>query len=103
MRNLECLHLGPVADNIPRSVTETRLKQLELVGRGGRAEVYRGMLAGERGVQRPVAIKRLRTELRGDAGANELFVNEARLAVQMQHPNVVHGLELARDADGYYL
>jgi serine/threonine-protein kinase len=67
------------------------------------AEVYRGVLAGERGTQRDVAIKRLRAELRDDPAAVELFVNEARLAVRMAHPNVVHALELTRDDDGYAL
>ena len=71
-----------------------RLKQLEAVGRGAMAEVFRGVLIGERGTRREVAIKRLRADLRNDAAAVELFVNEARLAVRMTHPNVVHALEL---------
>lgn len=74
-----------------------------MVGRGAMAEVYRGVLSGERGTQRAVAIKRLRDELRHDAAAVELFVNEARLAVRMTHPNVVHALELTRDEEGYAL
>ncbi len=67
------------------------------------AEVYRGVLAGERGIQKPVAIKRLRADLRADPRAVELFVNEASIAVRLAHPNVVQGLEFARDDDGYYL
>ncbi|MEE8410573.1 MAG: serine/threonine-protein kinase, partial [Myxococcota bacterium] len=80
-----------------------RLRQLEIVGRGGMAEVYRGVLLGERGTRRDVAIKRLRPDLRNDSAAVELFVNEARLAVRLSHPNVMHALELARDDDGYAL
>lgn len=67
------------------------------------AEVYRGVLAGERGVQKSVAIKRLRSDLRDDPRAVELFVNEASITVRLAHPNVVQGLELGRDAEGYYL
>ncbi len=80
-----------------------RLKQFERVGCGAMAEVYRGALLGERGTSRKVAIKRLRSEIAKDPAAVELFVNEARIAVRLDHPNVVHALELCRDADGYAL
>ncbi|MBI3178956.1 MAG: serine/threonine protein kinase [Deltaproteobacteria bacterium] len=82
---------------------QQRLRQLELVGRGAMAEVYRGIIAGERGTSRPVAIKRLRQDLRGEPTAVELFVHEAQIALQVNHPNVVHALELVRDEQGYAL
>ena len=37
-----------------------RLRQLERIGCGGMAEVFRGALVGERGTSRAVAVKRLR-------------------------------------------
>ncbi|MFC1609718.1 protein kinase [Myxococcota bacterium] len=80
-----------------------RLKQLEMVGCGAMAEVFRGALVGEHGTSRQVAIKRLRPELRQDPAAVDLFVNEARIATRLSHPNVVHAHELTRDEDGYAL
>ncbi len=67
------------------------------------AEVYRGVVAGERGTSRPVAIKRLRQELGQERAAVELFVHEARVALKLNHANLVHALELVRDEQGYAL
>ena len=80
-----------------------RLKQFERVGCGGMAEVFRGAIQGERGTGRSVAIKRLRPDLHDDPAAVELFVREAQVSLSLNHPNVVHALELTRDEAGYAL
>jgi len=80
-----------------------RLQQLERVGCGATAEIYRAALLGERGTRRIVAVKRLRPELASDADLVELFVREAHIAVALNHPNVVQALELGRDQQGYFL
>ncbi|MEZ4271508.1 MAG: serine/threonine-protein kinase [Myxococcota bacterium] len=80
-----------------------QLKQLMAVGLGARSVVYRGLMVGAQGFDKPVAIKRLRPEWMADPVAIDLFVNEARIAVQLNHPNVVSGLELGEDEGGYFL
>jgi serine/threonine protein kinase len=80
-----------------------RVRTFELVGKGGMAEVYRGELVGERGTGRRVAIKRLRPDRCHDPRAVELFVAEAKVAVGLDHANVIRGLELGRDEQGYFL
>ena len=80
-----------------------RIRELEQVGQGACSVVCRALLVGVHGVEKPVAIKRLRPELREDLASIDLFVNEARLVVRLSHPNLMGGVELGRDAQGYYL
>jgi serine/threonine protein kinase/formylglycine-generating enzyme required for sulfatase activity len=58
---------------------------LELVGRGGMGEVYRGH---DDVLDRPVAIKFIGS-LDPDPAARERFLWEARAAARLQHPNVL--------------
>jgi serine/threonine-protein kinase len=69
----------------------------ERIGVGGMGEVYR---CGDDALQRDLAIKVLRAELRGNADAEERFLREARLTGSLQHPGIVPGHNLGRLADG---
>ena len=83
-----------------------RLDRFELVAElasGGMATVYLARLSGVGGFQRFVAIKRLHPHLARDAEFIEMFLDEARLAARIHHPNVVPILEIGTSEDGYYL
>jgi DNA-binding beta-propeller fold protein YncE len=67
-----------------------------IVGRGEMGIVYR---AQELALQRPVALKVIRTELWPDPRFHERFRRESRLAASIDHPNVVPILD-AGDEDG---
>jgi serine/threonine-protein kinase len=69
----------------------------ERIGVGGMGEVYR---SGDDGLRRDLAIKVLRAEVLGDAGAEERFLREARLTGSLQHPGIVPVHQLGRLADG---
>jgi serine/threonine protein kinase len=69
----------------------------ERIGIGGMGEVYR---CGDEALGRDLAIKVLRADLRGDAGAEQRFLREARLTGSLQHPGVVPVHQLGRLADG---
>lgn len=78
----------------------------ELVGEiasGGMATVYLARLTGVGGFQRMYAIKRLHPHLQGEKEFVEMFLDEARLAAGIHHPNVVPILEVGASASGYYL
>jgi serine/threonine protein kinase len=59
------------------------------IGAGGMATVHLGKLRGARGFSRVVAIKRLFPHLAGDGEVVAMFLDEARLASRVEHPNVV--------------
>jgi eukaryotic-like serine/threonine-protein kinase len=62
---------------------------------GGMAAVYLGRLNGEVGFGRTVAIKRLHPHLAGESEFLDMFLDEARLAARIQHPNVIPTLDVA--------
>src|SRR3954470_13770502 len=83
-----------------------RLDRYELIGElaaGGMATVYLARLAGVGGFQRFVAIKRLHPHLANEQEFVEMFLDEARLAASIHHPNVVPILEVGTSDRGYYL
>lgn len=57
----------------------------------------------EGGFQRYYAVKRLLPELRADQRQRQMFLEEARIAGSLQHPNVVPVLDVGEDEDGPFL
>jgi serine/threonine-protein kinase len=85
---------------------QQRLDRYELVAElasGGMATVFLGRILGAGGFQRFVAIKRLHPHLASEQEFVEMFLDEARLAASIHHPNVVPILEVGTSDRGYYL
>jgi serine/threonine-protein kinase len=83
-----------------------RVDRYELLGEiasGGMATVYLARLTGMGGFQRFVAMKRLHPHLAGEKEFVEMFLDEARIAARIHHPNVVPILEVGASQVGYYL
>jgi len=68
----------------------------ELVGRGGMADVYRGMDAR---LGRDVAIKVLKSTLSSDQTSRERFRKEAMAASKMAHPTIVRVFDAGDEVD----
>ncbi len=67
---------------------------------GGMATVHLGKLLGPAGFARTVAIKRLHPPFAKDPEFVSMFLDEARLAARVRHPNVVSVLDVvARDSE----
>ena len=75
----------------------------ERIGAGGVAEVFRADIAGTRGFERTVAVKRVLPRWSADPRYAELFANEARIMAALHHPNVVAVSDFARDSEGRLL
>ncbi len=73
---------APVRRRQPRQ----RYQVGTLIGRGGRGEVYE---AYDLALRQPVALKRVRPDLVGDADARRRLQEEASLASRLDHPNIV--------------
>jgi tRNA A-37 threonylcarbamoyl transferase component Bud32 len=68
----------------------------ELVGAGGMGKVYR---ATQLSLHRDVAFKVLRDQHVKDKNFRDLFINEARAAAQLIHPNVVQVYDAGTEGD----
>lgn len=78
--------------------------QLEsLIATGGMAEVYRARMQGVEGFQKIVAIKRILSHLTDNDEFVTMFIDEAKLAAQLQHPNIIHIYDLGKIDKSYYI
>ena len=73
-----------------------RYQVLSLLGAGGMGEVF---LAEDTSLGRRVALKVLSTDKAADADRGRRFIQEARLASSISHPNIAQVFEIA-EADG---
>ena len=70
---------------------------------GGMATVHLGRLLGPVGFARTVAIKRLHPQFAKDPEFVSMFVDEARLAARIRHPNVVSTLDVVAEEGELFL
>lgn len=80
-----------------------RYELLELLGRGGMAEVYKARLPGALGFDKMVAVKRILPEARQNQEYVDMFVREARLCSRMMHPNLIQVFEFAETEGELFL
>ena len=66
-------------------------------------EIHLARLAGEGGFEKLVVVKRLLPELVASEQFVAMFLDEARIAARLSHPNVCEVYELGRDGATYYL
>ncbi len=64
------------------------------------AEVYRAEQDLTGGIVRPVAVKVIRPEYSESSDFREMFLDEARTACTLSHPNIVHIYEVGESEDG---
>ena len=89
-------NLGPGA-NIGRWEVVRRL------GSGGMADVYLAQTKGEAGFEKLVAIKVMHGHLARNQRAVDHFLDEARLAARIHHPNVVAIQDLGKIGNDYVI
>jgi serine/threonine-protein kinase len=73
------------------------------IASGGMATVHIGRLVGPIGFSRTVAIKRLHPHFAKDQDFVDMFVDEARLAARIRHPNVVPTLDVVKTDNELFL
>ncbi|HBQ14587.1 MAG TPA: hypothetical protein DEF51_26820 [Myxococcales bacterium] len=73
------------------------------IGAGGMATVHAASLPGPGGFEKIVCIKRIRPEMTETEGFVDSFVNEAKLAAVITHPNVVQVSDLGVASGTYYI
>jgi len=80
-----------------------RYTLLDRLAVGGMAEIFLARQAGLEGFEKNVVIKRIRPHLSQRQAFVRMFLNEAKLAAQLTHPNVVQIYDLGKVADSYYI
>lgn len=98
MRNTEPVH--------PPDRTLVRLGRYEIVqklGAGGMADVYLAHQPGPFSASKLIVIKRLRSGMLDDGQFVQMFADESRLALRLNHPNVVQTYEAVAEGSDFYL
>ncbi len=80
-----------------------RYQLLERIASGGMADVFKARMSGEEGFEKIVAIKRILPHLATNEGFITMFVDEAKLAAQLSHNNIIHIYELGKVDAWHYI
>ncbi len=102
-------------DNIPPNFTAPKgqlLKKpiqfgkyylLDRVNVGGMAEVFKAKAFGVEGFERLVAVKRILPAIAEDVEFISMFIDEAKIAVQLSHANICQIFDLGKVEDSYFI
>ena len=93
----------PVAGEISQGHVLGRYELLLPLATGGMAMVWAARVKGTRGFQKIVAVKTMLSKLSEDAQFEQMFLDEASLASQIRHPNVVEISDLGEQDGVLYL
>ncbi len=80
-----------------------RYQILDRIAQGGMADVYLARTFGVEGFEKRLVVKRIRPPLARSPRLVAMFINEARIAVSLNHPNIVQVYELNRAGDDWFI
>jgi eukaryotic-like serine/threonine-protein kinase len=86
-----------------RPTTFGKYLLLERINVGGMAEVFIAKAFGVEGFERFLAIKKILPTMAEDQAFITMFIDEARVSVQLNHANIVHIHELGKYEETYYI
>src|SRR3954447_16560004 len=76
---------------------------LERINVGGMAEVFKAKTFGVEGFERLLAVKRILPNIAEDEEFITMFIDEAKIAVQLQHANIAQIFDLGKVEDSYFI
>ena len=76
---------------------------LERINVGGMAEVFKAKAFGVEGFERLLAVKRILPNIAEDEEFITMFIDEAKIAVQLQHANIAQIFDLGQVDDSYFI
>ena len=99
--------VAPGAASPPRTVKKPtpfgKYFLLERINVGGMAEVFRAKAFGVEGFERLVAVKRILPNIAEDKEFIRMFIEEAKLSVQLNHANIAQIFDLGVVESSYYI
>ena len=75
---------------------------LERINVGGMAEVFKAKTFGVEGFERLLAVKRILPNIAEDEEFITMFIDEAKITVQLTHANIAQIYELGHIATSYF-
>jgi serine/threonine-protein kinase len=100
------LHATVAMTPTPTPALAPRLGRYQIITRiatGGMAEVYLAVHGELSGFRTPVVLKKVLPHLASNPQFIDMFLDEARIASLLDHPNVVRIYEVGRTGDEYFL
>jgi serine/threonine protein kinase len=88
-------------DDLPARID--RYEPLKRLAIGGMAEIFLAKQSGLEGFEKVVVLKRILPHLASDAEFVSMFLDEARIAAKLSHPNVVQIYDLGKADQTYYI
>src|SRR4051794_1084205 len=83
--------------------THGRYVMLRKIADGGMAEIFLAKQTGEGGFSRLVVVKRILPAFSNDPHFRDMLLDEAHIAMTLNHSNVVPVLDLGRGEGSYFL
>ena len=80
-----------------------KFRDIVELGKGGMGDVFLTVASGPVGFNKLLVVKRLRESLASDPDFLRMFLNEARLAARLNHPNIVHTYEVGSDGSRHHI
>jgi len=76
---------------------------LERISVGGMAEVFKAKAFGVEGFERLIAVKRILPSIAEDEEFITMFIDEAKIAVQLTHANIAQIFDLGKVGDSFFI
>ncbi|MGI5863837.1 MAG: protein kinase domain-containing protein [Myxococcales bacterium] len=93
----------PIEERAKESHRFGKYTLIDRIAVGGMAEIFLARQAGLEGFEKTIVIKRIRPHLSNQKSFVKMFLNEAKLAAQLNHPNIVQIYDLGKIADAYFI
>ena len=88
---------------LPQPISFGKYTLFERIGRGGMADVFKARVQGPAGFERIFVVKRILPHLSDDPVFTKMFIDEAKLAARLNHPNIVQVFELGSVDNEYFM
>ncbi len=76
---------------------------LDMIARGGMAEIYKAKKKGAKGFEKIIVIKKILSGYGEDDKYIEMFVDEAKIAAELTHPNIVQIYDFGKKDNFYFI
>jgi serine/threonine protein kinase len=76
---------------------------IEKIATAGMAEIFLAKRRGIEGFEKLVVIKKILSHLSSDKEFIDMFIDEAKIAAQLSHPNIIYIEELGKIGESYYI